>query len=709
MAAAAMTAANRRVVSLILHHLSDMKYKDRRQRGPDQPVEFLEFRPTLVPSILVNKLWAEEGTSILWKRYPHLPALQAMAPDRRQWYANKVERLFVLGPPPESEADWAYLEGMQWPKLKILELEVDWKRHEQRVRTMLHAGLEHLEFLAPQSGSSQYIAGSVLPALFAPCANLRTIHFGPDALDHQDPVHSQELIELLESSQSIVDVRVINTGFIGKDTLFRRLSQRPGLEALEIDLEPGLQLLPSLSGTITLPSPFASLRRLHLMCYPEIALALPVHLRLVEHVQIDMARIPNQLRHESDMRVLDDILSELAQCPELRSLRVNVGQLALDFPSAVSRPSLSGMALVKLASGCHNLQEFHLLASEPAAIDGSMVSSRHFDAFCRNLPHLKSLSLKLHPQTAFDLESTALRSLGRYCARLETLRLKVSLQLPSLQLHRVAPPEPPTADHVLFQDLVGADGALQSLSIAINGCQPEASYGVENYASSTSSTTSTEPCFQHLVHLAFARPQSILSIASDTYTISSNSQSSSIVDPLVEEDLVKLWAESLSSHFPRLEVLEAWSDWTGQDNESLSYFLPLEESLASMWEFLSGVEQDLWEDARDFDEPYIEIMSRDGYREERFSFDSHTTGDDWEMASLINEFPVEEDADGSAYLEPYHDEPEGMITPGGMLGNDKEGFFQHADPKHTKASTAEPEADDLHAINDGKLSSSRTT
>lgn len=64
----AMSAAlsDRHIVSTILASLSDMKYKDRRQYGPDEPVQFLEFRPTLVPAILVNKLWADEGTSILW-------------------------------------------------------------------------------------------------------------------------------------------------------------------------------------------------------------------------------------------------------------------------------------------------------------------------------------------------------------------------------------------------------------------------------------------------------------------------------------------------------------------------------------------------------------------------------------------------------------------------------------------------------------------
>ncbi|KAF1836795.1 hypothetical protein BDW02DRAFT_208525 [Decorospora gaudefroyi] len=677
MAAAATATADNRIVALILHHLSDMKYKDRRQPGPDQPVEFLEFRPTLVPSILVNKLWAEEGTSILWKRYPHLPALQSMTSNRRQWYANKVESLFVLGA-VDGEEDLTHLEGLEWPNLKTLELEIDWKRRAKAVKAMLHAGLERLEFLGPQSGDSHYIAGTVLPALFAPCTKLRSIHFGPDVIDTADPVHNQELSDLLDSVQTITDIRIINTAFFGKDTLFGRLSQRPRLEALEIDLDPGLQLLSCFSGPNALPSPFSSLKRLHVMCYPEMALALPVHLPLIEEVQLDIARIPNERRQDYDMNVLDDILGEMSQCPGLQSLRVNIGQLAADFPSAVSYPYLSGVALVKLAASCPKLQDLNLLVSDPAAIDGSMISSLQFEAFCRKLPRLLSLSLKLHPQTAINLEATALESLGRNCPQLETLRLKISLQLPSLQMPADPSPLHPNAQS--SKEPSETDENLRPPSIAINGHQRGVSLDAEYFAGSR---TLNRPLFESLTHLAFSRPQSILSIASDSYTVSSNSQSSSIVDPIVEEDLVQSWAQPLATHFPRLEVLEAWGDWTGQDNELLNYFLPQEELLASTWEFLSGMEQDLWEDGEEDDE----FESEDNWVEGnvgRLSINSRASGD-WELASLVNEFPQEEEVDNSAYTGAYDEEPEGMITPGRTLDDEEEAYIGRADVGHIAA------------------------
>jgi hypothetical protein len=676
MAAAAAATADHRIVSLVLRHLSDMKYKERRQPGPDQPVEFLEFRPTLVPSILVNKLWAEEGTSILWKRYPHLPALQHMTFHRRQWYANKVERLFVLGPVEEEEG-LVYLEGLEWPKLKTLELDVDWKQQGKTVNAMLHAKLEHLELLGPQSGDSRFVAGTVLPALFARCTNLITIHVGMEAISPEDPVHNQELSDLLDSVPSITEVRIMNAGFFGKDVLFGRLSQRPGLQALEIDLDPGLQLLGCFTGSNAFPSPFASLKRLHIMCYPEMALALPPHLRLLEDVQFNTARIPNQPRQDYDMNILDDILGQLAAyCHKLQSLRVNIGQLADNFPSASSNPFLSGVALVKLATGCPKLQDINLLASEPAAIDASLISSLQFEAFSKKLPQLLSLSLKFCPKSAIDLESMALESLGRNCPQLETLRLKISLQLPILQM----PEDTSSTNHhdASLQDLSEADTTARPPSIALNGHQQDALIVTEYL---TSSKPLDRPLFPHLTHLAFARPQSILSIAAsaDSYTISSTSSQS--IDALVEESLVRSWAQPLAAQFPHLEILEAWGDWTSQDNESLNYFLPREELLASIWEFLSGVEQDLWGD--DGEAEHEDAREDEGesswveHHMERLSIDSRASGD-WELASLVNEFPADEDEYDGTYLNSYDEEPEGMATPVVKLDDDEEAYFGRA-------------------------------
>jgi hypothetical protein len=683
--AAETALANRQIVSLVLHHLSEMKYKDRRQGGPDQPVELLEFRPTLVPSILVNKLWADESTSILWKRYPHLPALERMHFDRQQWYANKVEKLFVMSPSPNNGEDFAYLEHLKWPSLRSLELEADWTIHGPSIKHMLHPSLEHLEVSGKQNSDSSYMTTVLLPTLLGSCRNLRSIHIGPDTSDSHNLTHNEALIDLLDANPNIKDIRIISSSFPDKDLLFRHLSKRPGLEALGIDLDPGLRLLPFLQESNGISPSFSSLRRLNIMCYPEIALALSAHLPRVEQLSMDIARIPDEPAQIPYVAILSDLLNSLVRCKHLQLLKVNVGQLAMNFPSTKSLPTLTGESLVGLADACSNLKELTLLASEPAAIDASSITSAQFEQFCQRTPGLVRLSLKLHPGTAIHLEETALQTLGRYCRQLEVLRLKISVQLPSLTAPDSTSPAPYYGKHA--QDIL----PLQA------GGQPswEDTKPAKNKSDMTHNPTPVERCFPRLTHLAVARSQTVLSITASTYAASSVSQSSSTGDPSIEEELVRVWAQSLVVHFPRLDILEAWGDWTGHDNDSLNYFLPLEEPLASTWEFLSGLEQDLWDDGQD-----VDVDDWDHWVpnfDEIVGHESRGSGD-WERASLVNEFP-NFDIANNEYLHAYEEEPEDMVTP----IDDREKWFAHTDSQFTaaypyKTATHTPERDSMHQI-----------
>ena len=659
--AATTAMMNRHIVSTILHHLSDMKYKDRRQRGPDQPVELLEFRPTLVPAILVNKLWADAGTSVLWKRYPHLPALKFMDMERRQYYANKVHQIFSLSPPPGHPETLDYLDNLEWSSLKSLELEVDFIGHGAKFLNMLHPGLEHFELSGMQSGGATYFADVVLPSLFAKPRNLKSIRFGPGVFPDDDSVHAGTMFEHLDNVQSINTIEVKSAGFMSIDSLFTRLSQRAGLEALEIDLEPGIFLLPQLEGPNALPSPFSSLKRLDIMCYPEIALSLIGHLSALEELQLDICRIPEQPVQDSDFTIFDDLFAQLSSnCPHLRFFKLSVGALAFDFPSVSSFPRLTGSSLVTLAQHCPMLEVLNVFATEPSAIDGSGISSDEFDAFCKSLPQLQSLILKLLPSTASALAETALRSLGNHCHELNVLRLKIPFQLPYLPVSSLVPQILVSAPGTPALEL---DNGLQSAPhVCSLGVTEDSSRSLDDLSPISDITKSVEALFPRLTHLALARPETVLAIADDSFTASSASYSE-IVDPELEEELVRSWAHALLTHFPRLEILEAWGDWAGQDNESLNYFLPTEEILASTWEYLSGAEQDLWDD--------------DEEGEEDGSWPTYESGDDWDAASYLNEFTdVARPVLGPGEVE---DEPEGMLTPGRTI--DKDDFFEDASKK----------------------------
>lgn len=197
--AAAEVTADRKITSLILQCLSEQTYKYRRQISRDHPVEFLEFRPTLLPSILTNKLWADLGTSILWRRYPYIPALARMPFERRQWYANKVEKAWIAHP-AQGGPELSYLGRLHWPLLETLELEVDWQQHQIHLTSLLHEGLAQLELSASQTGGSQHTSESTLPVLFGICKNLRGLHLGPGSVHEDDPLHGEVLSDALDST-----------------------------------------------------------------------------------------------------------------------------------------------------------------------------------------------------------------------------------------------------------------------------------------------------------------------------------------------------------------------------------------------------------------------------------------------------------------------------------------------------------------------------
>lgn len=442
-------------------------------------------------------------------------------------------------------------------------------------------------------------------------------------------MHVSALYGYLDTSPSLQNVDVKSVNFMDIDALFIRLSQRQGLESVHIDLDPGVALLPLLSGPNALPSPFASLRSCSIMCYPEVALALLPHLNIIEKLQVDIARIPSSVHQPADLTIFEELIAQLSNCLGLRILKIGINSLAVDFPSSVLFPRLPGTALNRLAESCPILEDINLLATEASAIDGSSITSEDFDRFCMSLPRLRRLSLKFQPATAIALQTTALQSLGQHCPELEVLRLKVAFQLPALPVHDTVP-----------QILVSSDE-----------CPADAS-----------NNNNISPLFPKLTHLALSRPATAIAPAADHFTISASSHSASVVDPIDEENLVHSWASPLLAHFPRLEILEAWGDFSGQDNESLNYFLPTQEILASTWEFLSGIEQDLWEnDEESFEEG-----------------DSWNSLEDWEKASLINECAFGEEGPlgvDDAYpevgkLAVHDEESEGMITPGRTLGPD---------------------------------------
>lgn len=624
--AQAEATANRSIVSRILHHHTEITERYRHQRSLEHPVELLEVRHSLLPAILVNRLWADLATSVLWKQPPNLSALKCMQRDRRQLYASKVEQLQLSDPQDENDDEYEYLRDLEWPRLKSLELNLDWQLYQHNLRELLHADLQSLTITGLQSGGSSYVAQVTLPALLGPCPRLKRVTLGPDVFSHEDPIHASVLAYHLDALHDLEDVDVLMSNIVGKDLLFGHLSKRGGLKSLAIDLDPGLRTLPLFSGPAALHKPFSSLERLQIVCDPEVALALPSHLFTLKELRLAIERQSSGDIRLSDLSILDDVVTSLLVCPNLELLEINVGNLASGFPTAQLNLPVGGAALVKLAACCPRLRNIDLAALDPSSIDGSGISSMHFEDFCKGLPNLEELSLKLHPATATILQTTALPSLARHCPKLEALRMGVPLQLPNLPLYGgVSQPvpndiiTPPQTKYDQRPDSHQAMSSTMKLVAAID-------------APSAMPSNSCAPLFPSMTSLSFARPETILSKGSS-------------VSLSAEEDLIHAWAQSLFTHFPLLEQLEAWGDHTGRDNRSMSYILPMEDILEATWEFLGGVEQSLWQDGDD--EGEVDVFSPASFGQDAYVLSPGVLSpgpferlvvSDWEMASQMEAF-----------------------------------------------------------------------
>lgn len=576
--------------------------------------------------MLINRLWADVAMSFLWRQTPNLSAIKCMRRDRRQLYANKVEQLQLSDAQDENDEDYEYLRGLEWPRLKSLELNLDWQLYQHNLRELLHADLQSLTITGPQSGGSSYVAQVTLPALFSPCPKLKRVTFGPDTFGHEDPIHASTLAYHLDTLNDLEDVDVLMSNIVGKDLLFGHLSKRQGLKSLAIDLDPGLRTLPLFSGPAALYKPFSSLERLQIVCDPEIALALPSHLFTLRELRLAIERQSNGEICLSDLSILDDVVTSLTVCPNLELLEINVGNLASGFPTAQLNLPVSGRALVKLAACCPRLRNIDLAALDPSSIDGSGISSMHFEEFCKELPNLEELSLKLHPTTATILQTTALPSLARHCTKLEVLRMGIPLQLPNLPLYggvsQSVPNDiitPPQTKYDQRPDSHQAMSSTMRLVAAID-------------TPSATLPNSHTPLFPNLTSLSFPRPETILSKGNN-------------VSLSAEEDLIHTWAQSIFTHFPLLEQLEAWGDHTGRDTRSMSYVLPMEDILEATWEFLSGVEQSLWHDGDD--EGEADELSPASFGQDAYVLSPGVLSpgpferlvvSDWEMASQMEEF-----------------------------------------------------------------------
>ncbi|KAH8722391.1 hypothetical protein GQ44DRAFT_775071 [Phaeosphaeriaceae sp. PMI808] len=111
--------------------------------------------------VRVNRLWAEEGTNVLWANRPSFRTFGAMSPSRRCYYALKVKRLWIQTFPDRyfgrEESLCIEFLPLNMPRLRSLEIQgKDW--NETLLNGLFHPTLLQLSLDFPNPLAFAYVA-----------------------------------------------------------------------------------------------------------------------------------------------------------------------------------------------------------------------------------------------------------------------------------------------------------------------------------------------------------------------------------------------------------------------------------------------------------------------------------------------------------------------------------------------------------------------
>lgn len=380
-------------------------------------LEQLEDDGDLFAAVQVNKLWADEATTILWRDIPPIRTIGRIGDvERLQYYANKIKHLREH----TRIAIWSDAQKLQYPRLSNLSTYIDDDEGEQSVLHYLRPSLRRIAFVW-----SKPISDSVLMQIEARCPALRTLEL------HGLPERSitNNLLRLLMGMPSLTHLWLPSG--LENFELCIHLASRPNLQKLSVPLNSGLAKATTwtedhtmrILAKITNPFP-----KLECVAWPSQGRAfhgLAPHLLGLKDLQIVLDE------------TCDDILFAISSC-------INLATVTVTFETESRVP---GKGLLAIAKNCPHLHSISLFVKDSGEVDGRSITD---DVIRQVGTYLPAMTCFCIPCMKTELTIEALLHLRDLCTELEVCTLSGVFDLERLQGPDVAPPFTRLKDLVLF-------------------------------------------------------------------------------------------------------------------------------------------------------------------------------------------------------------------------------------------------------------------
>lgn len=355
-------------------------------------LEHLQDNKALFAALQVNKLWADEATTLLWRKYPQILELARIEDvERLQYYADKISVLSIELNDDEYERHLK-LQNAHFPRLKYLSMDFCDCKKEQIF----------LQYLQPLLRTITVHGGPVssyyLMQIQALCPALRDLSL----CDLFGTVTANGLLDFLNGMPSLADIHLWGgLKDVVSDEVYFHLASRPNLARLATgdDNILTLSLIRGMQEVVDRPFPKLD----YLLCFAESSAFSQLSRHLNGLTKLNLHLI------DAASKTIFDICS----CTNLVNLSLNIYDSHFEpnshFPSE---------GLLALAKRCSHLQTFYAAASHVFEADGHSIANIDDDVirqFVAYLPGLTCFELRIKAK----LTQRAFRLLGEGCTGLK--------------------------------------------------------------------------------------------------------------------------------------------------------------------------------------------------------------------------------------------------------------------------------------------------